>query len=181
MIEKAIPALLICLLMQSCSMFSRLTAVSSSAPMPELPDGSRVEILGGQSPDSRVVTTGTVLKSGPQGVALINCDRESRQHHEFPVMGKIPYVKRLFKNTGVAAERIPVTWISRAEIKFARILESPPDGYVSPEIDIDLTHGMIYEQIGIDFDVSSGKTMVSVQPSEPQIKREVIPYENIQR
>lgn len=127
-----------------------------------LPPGSRVFLLN-QSETSRTRVEGEVLHAGPTGVALMNVTRGNRTEQGTPVLSKVPYVSRLFKNTSVGQERLPVYWVPIHQISTAQVLAPPPEGYVAPQPAINMDDSPMFERIGIDFDFN-----VQDAPQEPE-------------
>lgn len=144
-----------------CTVFPPVAATSATPPQPAvcspdavaaLPAGAEIAIEHGASEDGEQQTTGTVLKASPEGVALINCRVEHRTYHATPVVYRVPYMGRLFKNTGVGTTRTPVLWVPRYEMTEVRVVQPPPADYVAADIALDTTYGEEFERIGIDFD-----------------------------
>lgn len=157
-------------MLTGCQLFPSPSTVSDLPPIPisgaqptevaALPPGSKVEIIWELDyPHTR--TVGEVLHASPQGVALMNARIESRDERSTPVMSKVPYVNRLFKNTGVGIQAVPVHWVPILHMTTARVLEPPPEGYVAPQLAIDPTIAREYERIGIDFDFNVDETFES--------------------
>ncbi len=151
----------VCGMLTGCQLFPSAATVSTFAPLPTqgvrptevaaLPPGSKVEILW-QYDTSRTRTVGEVLHASPQGVALINARIEARHESGTPVMSRVPYVNRLFKNTGVGVQAVPVQWVSILQMTTATVITPPPEGYVAPQLAIDTQEGLMFERIGLDFD-----------------------------
>lgn len=115
-----------------------------------VPEGAMVEIEGGCiSGASRAKTTGTVLKAGPEGIALANCVREGHSMTGTPILNKVPYVSRLYKNTGVGWEAVPVLWVPREAMSAVRVIEPPSPDDVAPAIEIETA---MSAPLGVDFD-----------------------------
>jgi len=123
----------------------RLTAEEAAA----VPEGARVEIEHRyESTDWEILTTGTVLKSSPEGLALANCQVPGTPTG-VPIMNKVPYVSRLFKTTGTGPQPVPVLWVPLQDISSVRVVEPPPADYVASSIEISTTAP---PKIGVDFD-----------------------------
>ncbi len=157
-------------MLTGCQLFPSPSTVSDLPPIPisgvrptevaALPPGSKVEILW-ELENHRTRTVGEVLHASPQGIALMNTRIEARHEQGTPVMSKVPYVNRLFKNTGVGIQAVPVHWVPILHMTTARVLEPPPEGYVAPQLAIDTTIAREYERIGIDFDFNVDETFES--------------------
>ena len=116
-----------------------------------LKPGSSVQILS-ETTNSRIAYQGTVLHASPDGVALINCLKSGRYEHPgIPIVQGIPYVNRLFKNSGVGQHPVPVQWVSIREMTSVEEIAPPPPGYVAPQLDINTNDQPVYERIGVDF------------------------------
>jgi len=79
-----------------------------------------------------------------QGVVLIN---EARSQTGVPIVSKVPYVSRFFKNTGVARQGISIPGevaLERSKILFA--CELTDDNFTT------IRQNGGYERIGVDFD-----------------------------
>jgi len=134
-----------------------------------LPQGARVELMhqwseSGLVSENRHVTkrVGTVLKSSPEGVALVNCVVEHRSSADNAVADRIPYLGRLYRNTGVGAETVPVVWVPLAEMGQVRVVEPPPADDVPLALEIDTAPRQPqFEGIGVDFDFANGDVSVS--------------------
>lgn len=131
----------------------------SSAELAALIPGSRVR-LSHQSENLELRVEGEVLHASPEGVALMNVTRRATSQQATPVLHKVPYVSRLFKNTGVGVEQVPVYWMPNYLISATEVVAPPPDGYVAPQLDINTKSGAIIERIGVDFDFNVDGTMV---------------------
>jgi hypothetical protein len=132
-----------------------------------LPEGARVELISETRMSGlmtehvyRTKSVGTVLKSSRDGVALVNCVVE----HRAGVVGRsnlspvnFPYISRLFRNTGVGANTIPVVWLSLHEMGHVRIVEPPPADYIPLTLEIDTAPHNLIEQIGVDFDFNTNE------------------------
>lgn len=173
------------LTLTGCTVFQSVATISTTAPqsavcspdeVAALPAGAEIAIEHGASEDGEQVTTGTVLKAGPEGVALINCRVKHRTYHATPVVYRVPYFGRLFKNTGVGATRTPVLWVPQSDMTEVRVVQPPPADYVAPDIALDTTYGEEFERIGIDFDftIPSDVPPGTVVPID-HIKRTVVP------
>jgi hypothetical protein len=102
------------------------------------------------NPESRATMTGVVLKAGPEGLALANCVLEGRSIHGTPILNKLPYIGRQFKNTGVGRTVVPVQWVPLHEMSTVRVLEPPPADFVAPRIE---TANSLPR--GVDFDYAT--------------------------
>ncbi|MFO1092209.1 MAG: hypothetical protein U0992_02705 [Planctomycetaceae bacterium] len=103
----------------------------------QVPEGARVEIERRYaSADTRATTTGVVLKASPEGLALANCTTAGKSATGVPIASKVPYVSRLFKNTGIAHEEMPVLWVPVDQISSVKVLAPKPDGFVAPNIEV---------------------------------------------
>lgn len=132
--------------LSGCTMFKvepKTAATNDVLPMfsaertGQVPEGARVEIERRYaSADTRAKTTGVVLKSSPEGLALANCMTEGRATTGVPLASKLPFTGRLFKNTGIAKEEMPVLWVPTTEISSVRVLKPSPEGFVAPTIEI---------------------------------------------
>lgn len=149
-----------CLLsLVGCATAPKMTAVESPIPqepmrtqLARLQPGEQVQVLTKQ-PDSETRTTGVVLHSSPDGLALMNCVTEGRASSQPPwMLHKVPYVSRLFKNTGVGKERIPVLWLPAGSAWEVSVLAPPAPDFVAPQLPLNTQHGPEFERIGIDFD-----------------------------
>lgn len=138
-----------------------------------LPQGARVELMliqnrsglvtGGAHVTKRV---GTVLKSSPDGVALINCVVEQRNQVVNRVVDPLPVVGRLTRNTGVGMDAVPVVWVPLAEMGNVRIVEPPPADHVPLTLEIETAPPRPeFEAIGVEFDFSTGEAF-SVRAGE---------------
>jgi hypothetical protein len=145
MVKFLMPALGL-LVLSGCTMFSTAPSAGMTSALPQLsperaaevPEGARVEIERRYtSGDWRAVTTGVVLKSSPEGLALANCTVQGTSYHGTPIVSKLPYTGRLFKNTGIGTQQVPVLWLPVNEISAVKVLEPPPAGYVAPKIKIE--------------------------------------------
>ncbi len=162
MLSKFIPVIA-CLILSGCTAILHPVATSEVAELPaeaivsakdiaSLTEGSRVQINRKQVSNYRSEIVGTVLKASPQGIALMNCENHGRTERGVPVLNKVPYISRLFKNTGVGVERVPVLWVSIREISAVSVIEAPPSNYVAPQLPLDTSDEPYFERIGIDFD-----------------------------
>jgi hypothetical protein len=134
-----------------------LPAQISPAELAALPPGSRVLLLY-VTDTSSLRVQGEVLHASPNGVALMNVTRQGWAEHGTPVLSKVPYVNRLFKNTGVGTERLPVHWVPIDLISTAQVVQQPPEGYVAPQLAINTDDSPVFERIGIDFDFNVDET-----------------------
>lgn len=156
----------VCATLSGCVMFPAITLHKvddfvlpqvTADQVANLPEGAEVEITSSRAPNSTSTTVGTVLKSGPQGVAMFNCVEQGRTiSHSPQMMQHVPYFSRLFKNSGVGQTRVPVRWVSAHQIQSIRLINPPPDGYVAPDLKIDLDDSTQFERIGINFDFEPG-------------------------
>jgi hypothetical protein len=120
----------------------------SAAEAAAVPEGSRVEIERRfANARTRATTTGVVLKAGPEGLALANCVVEGHSMHGVPIANKLPYISRLFKNTGIGRTVVPVQWVALHEMSAVRVLEPPPPDFVAPPIETSNSPPR-----GVDFD-----------------------------
>lgn len=159
--SRIVSLIAVCGMLTGCQLFPSPTTVSEMTPIPApgitptevaaLPPGSKVEILWEYS-HYRTWTVGEVLHASPQGVALMNARIEHRQEQGTPVLSKVPYVNRLFKNTGVGIQAVPVHWVPILHMSGATVLTPPPEGYIAPQLAINTNDGVEFERIGIDFD-----------------------------
>jgi hypothetical protein len=101
---------------------------------------------------------GTVVSVDDQRIVL--CDAititQSARMTGTPIVSKVPYFSRLFKNSGIAHESVPIPGeisIPRSEILLAGELSSS-----GAEM---LNQAQQFERIGIDFDFSNGRTQPS--------------------
>ena len=126
-----------------------------AADVAAIPAGATVHILQVHGHSLRS-TTGTVLKSSSNGVALANCRVSARQQAAQPVVSRVPYFGRLFKNTGVGMSQVPVLWVPLAEMTTCSIVSAPAEGQpvITTEV-INPTDEVIYERIGVDFDFAA--------------------------
>lgn len=160
----------VCGMLTGCLLFPASTTVSGLPPIPvsgvgptevgAVSPGSKVEILW-EHDGYRTRTVGEVLHASPQGIALMNARIEHRDEHAAPVMNKVPYVSRLFKNTSVGIQAVPVHWVPILNMTSTSVLAPPPEGYVAPQLAIDTTAGVQFERIGIDFDFNTGDVFES--------------------
>lgn len=129
----------------------------TGAEVAALPPGAKVEILWDWN-ESRTRTVGEVLQASPNGVALMNVRIEGRHISGTPILSKVPYVNRLFKNTGVGIQAVPVHWVPIASVTSVQVLTPPPEGYIAPQLAINTNDQPEFERIGIDFDFATGDT-----------------------
>lgn len=151
------------------------TATPPVAPtvLEQLPPGSRVTLRGcgshSGSSETRTETTGTVLHASRDGVALMNVQVQSRQMTATPVLSKTPYVNRLFKNTGVGLDSVPVLWVEADEIAEATVIAPPDPNAPVPSLALDTDRlqreHQRFERIGVDFDDATGGVTPSPQTS----------------
>ena len=171
MLSKFIPAIA-CLTLSGCTVFLHPISTSEVSELPAdaivsatdiaaLAEGSRVHINRKQVANDRSEIVGTVLKASPQGIALMNCENHGRAERSVPVLNKVPYVSRLFKNTGVGVERVPVLWVSIRDISAVSVIEAPPSNYVAPQLPLDTSDEPYFERIGVDFDFNAPPTSAS--------------------
>lgn len=124
----------------------RLSTVDAAA----VPEGAHVEIVRCfPNSDPRPTVFGVVLKASPDGLALANCTVVGTSMQGAPIVNKVPYFSRLFKNTGVSRETLPVLWLPLDQISSVSVLEPPPADYVATSIEINTTEP---PRIGVDFD-----------------------------
>lgn len=156
----------VCGMLTGCMLFPSLDVVIVEPPTtvprptvaPEevaaLPPGAKVEVLW-ELGDSTIRTVGEVLHTSPQGVALMNVRREARHETATPIMSKLPYVGRMYKNTGVGVVAQPVHWTPIFQMTSVKVLTPPPEGYVAPQLAIDTKElNQEFEGVGVDFDVN---------------------------
>lgn len=126
-----------------------------AADVAAIPAGATVHILQVHGHSLRS-TSGTVLKSSSNGVALANCRVNARQQAAQPVMSRVPYFGRLYKNTGVGTSQVPVLWVPLAEMTTCNIVSPPVEGQpvITTEI-INPSDEVFYERIGIDVDFAA--------------------------
>ena len=124
----------------------------SASEIASMAEGSRVHINKKPVANYESGIVGTVLKASPQGLALMNCENHGRTEQGVPIVNKLPYINRLFKNTGVGVERVPVLWVSIRDIASLSVIEAPPSNYAAPQIPLDTNDEPYFERIGIDFD-----------------------------
>ncbi len=129
-----------------------------------IPVGATVSIEG-LMPEAICFTMGEVLHASPQGLALMNVSRDDRSWYDTPALSKVPYVSRLYKNTGVSQQRFPVLWVSVREMTKVDVLQPPPEGYVDPQLAINTDDAPEFERIGIDFDFNVDEEEVDYFPS----------------
>ncbi|SFJ66586.1 hypothetical protein [Planctomicrobium piriforme] len=165
---RASTLLALFILMNGCATVFSEPNVATSTPQhcpPEklaaLPPGARVKIFETSSTEFTRFTFGTVLKSAPEGIVLINCDRRTQGTIGVPIVSKVPHFNRLYKNTGIGAERLPVLWIPVSEVATAHVIEPAPADYVPPHIDIEMTDDPFVEMVGVDFEFSTGQAVLS--------------------
>ncbi|AMV17337.1 hypothetical protein VT03_05560 [Planctomyces sp. SH-PL14] len=163
----------------------QVTRACSPEQAATLPEGARVELTKTWNEfglvterQYRTQRVGTVLKSSPEGVALINCTVEQRAglggiNRQ---LNRIPYISRLFRNTGVAAFTVPVVWIPLDEIGDVRVVEPPPADYAPVDLTIETVSrpGPQFEAIGVDFDFATGEVSTSVVPVAPATEQPVV-------
>jgi len=127
----------------------RLSAEEAAA----VPEGARVEIdRRFTNTDTHATTSGVVLKASSEGLALANCTVAGTTTYGTPIMNKVPYVSRMFKNTGIPPQQVPVLWLPLDQISAVHVLEPPPADYVPPSIEISTAQP---ERIGVDFDYAT--------------------------
>ena len=97
--------------------------------MADLDPGAEVEVVCVKG-NAKTVMIGTVLKSGPQGVALMNCNAFTT----IPALS----ASRILKTTATGAQQFPVKWVSACEIISTRIRKPAPEGYVPPDVEINM-------------------------------------------
>ena len=119
-----------------------------------LKPGSQV-LIRCETPNTLKEFQGTVLPASPNGVALMNCIKSGRMETRTSKVLRVPYVNRLFKNTGVGRESIPVQWVSIREMTSASEISSPPPDYVAPQLDINTNDEPFFERIDVDFDFNA--------------------------
>lgn len=136
----------------------------SSAELAALTPGSRVR-LSHHSENLELRVEGEVLHASPEGVALMNVTRRASSQQATPILHKVPHVSRLFKNTGVGVEQVPVYWMPNYLISATEVVAPPPEGYVAPQLDINTQSGPVFERIGIDFDFNTNETVGTLSDS----------------
>jgi hypothetical protein len=150
------------------------TATQPVAPtiLEQIPPGARVTLRNHTShggSETRTETTGTVLHASRDGIALMNVQVQSRQMTATPVLSKTPYVSRLFKNTGVGMDSVPVLWVDADKIAEATVIAAPDPNVQTPSLALDTNRlqreHQQFERIGIDFDYATGA--VTQSPSVP--------------
>lgn len=170
--HRTLAAILVSSIVSGCTMFDtqpstaatllpRLSADEAAA----VPEGARVHIdRRFTNAETTALTTGVVLKASRDGLALANCSVVGTSMTGTPILNKVPYVSRLFKNTGIGAQTVPVLWVPLEQISSVRVLEPPPADYVAPSIEISTAEP---QPIGVDFDWQAddtGLTPVIVEP-----------------
>lgn len=131
----------------------------SPAEVAAIPEGARVEVDRRLTDADTLATTyGVVLKSSPEGLALANCTVVGTTMRGVPIANKVPYVSRLYKNTGTATESVPVLWLPLEQISSVHVVEPPPADYSAPSVEIETVE---VQTAGIDFDFQSTDTAVS--------------------
>ena len=120
-----------------------------------LRQGARVELTNRSTDDGllsdQTTTTrhlGTVLKAGPEGVALANCTVETQCGFENALFGGLASYRRLHRTIGTSYVE-PVIWIPIEQMGNVRIVEPPPEGFVPSAIAIDTTPRELVERIGV--------------------------------
>ena len=127
----------------------------SASEIASMVEGSRVHINKKPVANCESEIVGTVLKASPQGLALMNCENHGRSTHGVPIVSRVPYVNRLFKNTGVGVDRVPVLWVSIRDIASVSVIQAPPSNYTAPQIPLDTSDEPYFERIGVDFNVNA--------------------------
>jgi len=169
--------------LSGCTMFESAPGTAATDVLPqvaperaaEMQPGTKVEIERRfASAQTRATTTGVVLKASADGLALANCTVQGTSIHGSPIVSKLPYTGRLFKNTGVGTEQLPVLWVPLNEISAVKVLEPAPAEYVAPEITIESANTT---PKGVDFDVSpTDNTAAKIEirsDSKTEIRAEV--------
>jgi hypothetical protein len=147
----------------AATMLPQLSADRAAA----VPEGARVEIERRfASADTRATTTGVVLKSSPEGLALANCTVAGMRMEGVPIANKVPYASRLFKATGTPDEQLPVLWVPLDQISSVRVIEPPSKDYVSPAIQIETANTV---RRGVDFDFNAPAAEESAVVEEPAV------------
>jgi hypothetical protein len=121
-----------------------------------LPTGSKVKLISLSTPTSTTETTGIVLQSSSAGVALMNAVVYSHEQTGMPVLSRVPYASRMFKNTGVGVFAVPVLWVSAEVIAEATVTAPPDPDQPLPSLALNSKpyqseHDGQHERIGIDF------------------------------
>jgi hypothetical protein len=148
---------MICLLASGCGSLLHAPQAVVRAPAAEiaaLPPGATVGVIRYPQAETLQSITGIVLQAGPQGVALMNCRCVSQDAHKTPGLSDVPGLGRLSKQTSPGKELIPVLWLPTAEIESAVVLEPPPENFTPQSQNINLAHGFVAEQRGVDYDFS---------------------------
>ena len=122
----------------------------SSEVVAGLQPGAVVHILY-DSPQIKTSLIGTVLHTSPQGVALMNCKRVVRSNYEASIASRLPYYRRIFKESGIGQEHVPVLWASIQKMTAVVVIEPPPADYVAPQFDLDTNDKIVFERIEIEF------------------------------
>jgi hypothetical protein len=114
-----------------------------------------------------------VLKASAEGIALANCTVQGTSVHGVPIVNKTPYVSRLFKNTGIGTESLPVLWVPLAEISDVKVLEQPPKDFVAPTIEISTANT---QPVGVDIDFNAAaKTDENAAPAQAVVESSATP------
>ena len=125
---------------------------ASPGKVAKLEPGTEISIVERRTSGTKVITRGTVLKSGPEGIALINCVRSAWTSPQATPLPFLLGATGVFKNSGVGATHVPVQWISIREMTSVSVLNPSPEHYVAPQVAIDMNDSQFFERIGIDFD-----------------------------
>ncbi|MDA1231207.1 MAG: hypothetical protein O2856_10570 [Planctomycetota bacterium] len=134
----------------------------------QLKAGQHIQILTGGTPmtdfpEFIVLPTkmaGSVKEVGPDRVVLqdVLMVNESRSQQGVPIVSKVPYVSRLFKNTGVG--RVSTAIPGELTIELSRILHASE--LTAEEFEAMQKNGMP-ERIGVDFDfnIEDGRSAIT--------------------
>lgn len=123
----------------------------SASDLTDIPLGTRVEIVNQKIPETTHTYIGTLIHTSPNGAVLSNCEVHGRTVHTPKGLLAIPPFSRLFKNSGVGVNKIPVQWVSISKMSSMKVLEQPAPTFVAPNLVIDTDDRVYYERIGIDF------------------------------
>ena len=111
-----------------------------SAKLGQIEPGAKVSIRGRTyrtgDAESRTDWMGEVLQVFKEGVALKNVTVESRRLERPPLLLRMPYISRFFKNTGVAVPVVPVAWVSVDEMQDIEVFQPAPPGFEPPALNL---------------------------------------------
>jgi hypothetical protein len=134
--------LAVCSLLALGGVLSSVAADGPSPPVqelraPELPDeilplGKECVLVLEQSNAGQMEIAGRLEQANDRWLVL-HVEREGRHETGTPVLSKLPYTNRLFKNVGVGRTREDC-WIPRERLLYLRVADAD------------------FERIGIDFD-----------------------------